>query len=164
MSDTRTSKTQEQISIIDDLLPKGKKVWEFEDVLNHVGGWGRYQKSQLIIFLPLTVILAYVCYSPILFLYTPDHWCSPDPSLNFGNLSRLEIKRLTIPRKANGEFERCKMYSSFDIDKFNPQVNECKFGWEYNFTGFFHTKSTEVRTFKSYRKSMKPQIGKCFLR
>jgi hypothetical protein len=46
----------------------------------HVGGWGRYQWLYLIFFAVTVADLAYVSYSPILYLYVPEsHWCSPPP-------------------------------------------------------------------------------------
>ena len=49
---------------------------DFDDILGHVGGWGKFQYRLLLISVPFTFFLAYVGYAPILFLYVPDHWCA----------------------------------------------------------------------------------------
>ena len=60
---------------------KEEAIQDFEDVLRHVGGWGRFQKTMLAVSFPFTLFLSYVAYSPILINFTPEHWCAPDPQL-----------------------------------------------------------------------------------
>ena len=48
----------------------------FDEILEHVGGWGKFQLKLLGIFIVSAFILGYVGYAPILYLYVPDHWCA----------------------------------------------------------------------------------------
>ena len=86
------------------------KIEDFDDVLSHVGGWGKFQyKITLVTFL-FNMFLGYVYYSPIITLYTPPHWCAL-PELT--NLS-LEVRReVAIPRDEAvlGEYESCTHHS-----------------------------------------------------
>ena len=99
------------------------QIRDFEDVLKHVGGWGRYQLTLLVVSFPFTLFLAYVAYSPILFMYTPEHWCAPDPKWGFGDsvMARNESLREAmldayVPREdEGGARSRCYMY---DLDDF----------------------------------------------
>ncbi len=63
----------------DPTVIKKPKISDFDDVLDYVGGWGRYQKLLLVGSFMFTVILAYVQLTAILFLYTPEHICRPRP-------------------------------------------------------------------------------------
>ena len=78
---------------------------DFEGILDHIGGWGRYQTRLLVLLFPSTLFLSYVAYSPVLILHAPDHWCKPDPSLraNLTNLGELELKDLTVPIDVDGD-------------------------------------------------------------
>jgi hypothetical protein len=82
----------------------------------YVGGWNRYQLHLLLIFFPFTMFLAYVSYTPILFLYVPDHWCTPDPILLNSSLSMDKILELAIPpgEEENQHLPRaqCHMYQA----------------------------------------------------
>jgi hypothetical protein len=53
--------------------PAKEIITEFDDILTHVGGWGRYQKVLLLGSFLFTMILAYVQLTSVLFLYTPEH-------------------------------------------------------------------------------------------
>jgi hypothetical protein len=55
---------------------------------------------------PFAMIMAYVVYAPVILLYTPDHWCVPDP--NEGNSStHHDIERM----RQDGIDPQCYMYS-----------------------------------------------------
>ena len=74
---------------------------DFEDILGHVGGWGRYQLILLFLFFPCTMMLAHVTYTPVLILYTPEHHC------DVGGLD----PDLAIPiDEDTGQRSRCMMY------------------------------------------------------
>ena len=55
--------------------------YDFEQLLeHHVGGWGPYQRRYLFFFAIVTLELAYVTYSPILYLYVPESYhCTTPP-------------------------------------------------------------------------------------
>ena len=79
MNDAKEAEDQDDEEQV-EIFAKRSRVDDFEDVLREIGGWGRYQFVQLMIFFGITFIVAYVAYSPILFLYTPDHRCRDDPA------------------------------------------------------------------------------------
>ena len=82
---------------------------DFDDILKHVGGWGRFQYLLVIIFFPFNIFLGYVYLSPILTLFTPPHWCLV-PGLM--NMTREERKNLAIPQDKDsaGGFSQCSQY------------------------------------------------------
>ncbi len=43
---------------------KNVVVKDFEDILDHVGGWSRYQAILLLTSIPFTMIMSYVVYTP----------------------------------------------------------------------------------------------------
>ncbi len=93
---------------------------DFEDVLDVVGGWGRYQWRLFCIFFPFTLFLSYVAYSPVLFLYVPDHWCKkPPPPAAAANLSQSDWIELAIPVEDEGTGQRSKC---FQYDLVNEEV------------------------------------------
>ena len=55
---------------------KAVKIDNFDDILNHVGGWNRYQATLLVISFPFAFIMGYVYFTPVLMLYTPEHRCA----------------------------------------------------------------------------------------
>ena len=76
---------------------------DFDDILDHVGGWGRFQYQITVVNLLFNMFLGYVYYSPILTVFTPPHWCAV-PQL--GNLSQDLRREISIPRDENvrGDF------------------------------------------------------------
>jgi hypothetical protein len=57
-------------------MEKKVRINDFDDILEHVGGWGKYQMVLLLVSLPFAMLLAYGGYTPVLFLYTPVHYCT----------------------------------------------------------------------------------------
>jgi len=52
---------------------------EFDDLLDIVGGYGKYQKRLLYgVFCPIFFFLSLNTNSPIFYLAVPDHWCHVD--------------------------------------------------------------------------------------
>jgi hypothetical protein len=49
----------------------GSEIRDFDDILDHIGGWSRYQLILMFMSLPFAMLLAYSTYTPVLFLYTP---------------------------------------------------------------------------------------------
>ena len=108
-----------------------------------------------------TFFLAYVGYSPILYLYVPDHWCSipqdVQDKVSFSNMT--DLLDVLIPYDENiQKRSQCYMYDVSGIDDPNDLLNtsmvvpltKCTNGWTYNFTGYFHSASTEVSTYINY--------------
>ena len=109
-----------------------------------------------------TFFLAYVGYSPILYLYTPDHWCSipqeVQNKVNFTNM--VDLLDVLIPYDPKiQKRSQCLMYDISGIDDpsdlllnnsaFVP-ITTCTNGYTYNFTGYFHSASTEVSYFSNF--------------
>ena len=90
-------------------------------------------------------------YAPVLFLYVPDHWCSPHPSFAESNLTLEEILDIAIPTDENGDRDSCQLRKSrFENGEIiydqNLYQESCPFGWQYNFTNYFTSAATEVGT------------------
>jgi len=125
------------------------KMKDFDDVLQHVGGWGPFQYLLVLIFFPFNIFLGYVYLSPILTVFTPPHWCKvPD----LMNLTREERKHLAIPQDltAVGGYSQCTQYlvdwTNISIDTKSPAgeswpVGKCDSGWEYELEDY-HTSIT----------------------
>ena len=105
-----------------------------------------------------TFFLAYVGYSPILYLHTPDHWCKIPQEIqdkvsftNMDNLLDVLIPYDETIKKRN----QCYMYDISQIEDQKDILNDttfvplikCTSGWTYNFTGYFHSASSEVSQF-----------------
>jgi len=55
---------------------------DFDDVLPHLGEFGRYQKMLFLLLAPFMFFVAFVYFSQIFITLTPDHWCNV-PELEF---------------------------------------------------------------------------------
>ena len=71
-----------------------KDIKDFDDILDHVGGWGPFQYFSTLVFFLFNIFLGYVYLSPIITLYTPPHFCKI-PQL--ANLSLEARRRAAIP-------------------------------------------------------------------
>ncbi|XP_065350727.1 solute carrier family 22 member 1-like [Cloeon dipterum] len=52
------------------------RVADFDDVLEHVGGFGRYQKRLIVLALPFNLVLTAVYFGHSFVALTPRHWCA----------------------------------------------------------------------------------------
>ena len=75
-----------------------KPIEDFDDILEHVGGWGRFQYFTTLVFFLFNIFLGYVHLSPIITLYTPPHNCRV-PQL--ANMSLEERRYFAIPPDPN---------------------------------------------------------------
>ena len=87
---------------------------DFDDMLVHIGGWGKFQIRLLMVCIPFTFVLAYVGYAPILFLFVPpDYWCKipEDYQSRLGSNDTETLIKLLIPLdpKTN-QRDQCHMY------------------------------------------------------
>ncbi|XP_059470665.1 organic cation transporter protein [Neocloeon triangulifer] len=115
---------------------------DFDDVLPHLGEFGRYQKLLFLLLAPFMFFVAFVYFSQIFITLTPDHWCHI-PGLEF--LTPEERVRLAIPASTSSPngFDMCRMYNvNFTrmrlegrtmADPSWPTV-KCQYGWEFNYT------------------------------
>ncbi|XP_065335595.1 organic cation transporter protein-like [Cloeon dipterum] len=116
---------------------------EFDDLLPHLGEFGRYQKLLFLLLAPFMFFVAFVYFSQIFITLTPDHWCHI-PELEF--LTPEERIRLAIPVNPNSTtgYDMCRMYNvnftkvrlEQGLIQANPSwpVVNCRNGWEYNYT------------------------------
>ena len=71
-----------------------RKKKNFDDILEAVGGWGKFQYMITFVFFLFVIFNGYIIYSPVITLYTPPHFCKI-PELS--NLSIEEKKQIAIP-------------------------------------------------------------------
>lgn len=132
-----------------------KPIVDFDDLLPHVGEFGRYQKILFLLMIPFAFFVAFVYFSQIFITLVPEeHWCHV-PELQ--HLSVEERRALAIPvDKSAGDFaadvgdgaatisySKCTMYAvnftevlANNIRTPDPSwpTQPCRNGWEYNFT------------------------------
>ena len=129
---------------------------DFDEILEHVGGWGIFQWKLTGVLMITTFVLSYVAFSPILYMYTPDHWCNIPQNysdlLQISNQTNLEIlEEIMIPiDKVTLKKSQCFMYDPDSIpdamsaNRSQWQTIKCMHGWQYNFTGYYTSISTKV--------------------
>ncbi|NXR45067.1 S22A7 protein, partial [Hippolais icterina] len=125
---------------------------KFEDLLVEIGGFGRFQ------ILMLAVLCLPRINLPMHFLLhnflaaTPSHHCAIPHQEAFVNLSREEVLLISIPRKADGTFSSCEMFSQpqFHLllnSSLQPEnksiIQHCQHGWVYDHSQFTSTISTQ---------------------
>ncbi|KAM7394830.1 hypothetical protein PAMP_021610 [Pampus punctatissimus] len=116
----------------------------FEEILDEVGGFSKFQFLLLLILcLPRAIL-------PLHFLLhnfisaTPPHRCSL--GVQEGPLSSdHDVLALSIPRQDNGSFSSCRVYDPLptsDLDHRNTTA-PCPYGWIYDQSQFSSTTATE---------------------
>ncbi|XP_071515352.1 LOW QUALITY PROTEIN: carcinine transporter-like [Panulirus ornatus] len=116
-----------------------EKSMDFDDLLPHVGEFGRYQK--LLIFficLPACVPCGFHAFNQLFMSPTPPHWCRV-PELEDAGLSVMEARNLSIPWEEGSGFSQCVQYvvgnysegGSLEPDPTWPVV-PCINGWVYD--------------------------------
>lgn len=121
---------------------------EFDEILNHIGGTGRYQ---VFIFIVTSLINWPYAFDTLLVVFsaaTPRHWCY-EPQLDYRNLSVEEIRNLSIPRAENNKYDSCHMFNlnytnlNHDRNLSNLSITSCKYGWTYDTSIFKNTLVTD---------------------
>ncbi|XP_053683422.1 organic cation transporter protein-like [Sabethes cyaneus] len=127
-----------------------KAIVDFDDLLPHIGEFGRYQKILFLLMIPFAFFVAFVYFSQIFMTVVPEeHWCYV-PELE--HLSVEERRALAIPIQYEhgtefddgaASYSKCSMYAvnftevlANNIRKADPTwpTQPCQHGWEYNFT------------------------------
>lgn len=127
-----------------------KAIVDFDDLLPHIGEFGRYQKILFLLMIPFAFFVAFVYFSQIFMTLVPEeHWCYV-PEL--AQLSVEERRALAIPvhyehgnefDDGTASYSKCSMYAvnftevlANNIRKADPSwpTQPCQHGWEYNFT------------------------------
>ncbi|XP_051175992.1 carcinine transporter-like isoform X2 [Leptopilina boulardi] len=126
-------------------LKKQRKLEVFDDILSHVGGFGKYQLTLILIFFPFAIAFLIVFFSQIFITVIPQkHWCKVNEVSDL-NLTQEQKFQLVIPQsKQYPYYDRCHykklnlQNSSTTSDKFNiskwetGELIQCN-QWEYDF-------------------------------
>jgi len=138
----------------EDVQPE--KNWDFDDLLPHVGEFGRFQKILVwLIVLPACIPCGFHAFNQLFMAPVPEHWCL-DPSLVDSNMTVHERKLASIPHtideKGLVEFSSCTM--------FTPDRNDttpCLHGWEFNTTVIYSSIVIDYELVCS--RSLYPTVG-----
>uniref|UniRef100_A0A8C9FFU4 Solute carrier family 22 member 7 n=1 Tax=Pavo cristatus TaxID=9049 RepID=A0A8C9FFU4_PAVCR len=125
---------------------------KFEDLLLETGGFGRFQILILLILcLPrINLPMHFLMHSFL--AATPSHHCAIPHQEEFVNLTTEEILLISIPRKPDGTFRSCEMFSqpqfhlllNSSLQPDNDSITQdCQQGWVYDHSQFTSTISTE---------------------
>ncbi|XP_049540739.1 solute carrier family 22 member 13 [Anopheles darlingi] len=129
-----------------------KPVVDFDDLLPHVGEFGRYQKILFLLMIPFAFFVAFVYFSQIFITLVPEeHWCYV-PELQHLSVEQRRALSIPVDESVTGHFaedgdtisySKCTMYAvnftevlANNIRKADPSwpTQPCQNGWEYNFT------------------------------
>nr|XP_042901435.1 beta-alanine transporter-like [Parasteatoda tepidariorum] len=128
-------------------MPESKSQMEFEDLLEEVGDFGKYQSRLIILFLiPSAIVLPWFTMNILYLVYIPDHWCHV-PELAMSNLS-VESQRSLIAPPGNSSCFRydinyTELLLSGDLNiKNNTPVIPCN-SWQYDTTYFDETAASK---------------------
>ncbi|GIY30768.1 hypothetical protein CEXT_691221 [Caerostris extrusa] len=92
-----------------------KSQFEFENLLEEVGDFGKYQKRLITLFLiPSAALLPWFTMNILFLVFTPDHWCN-------------------VPEVSSSEL----------YVKNGTPVVECDKGWQYDSTHFEETAASK---------------------
>lgn len=110
---------------------------EFEEILELIGGYGKYQQRNLFLFiLPQIFVISWIWCKIIFMLSVPQHWCNV-PELMWSNLSHSEQRAFISPSTDT----RCSMHNinySMMVEEGNfetpngSEVMPCNAGWQYD--------------------------------
>ncbi|NXI13077.1 S22A7 protein, partial [Irena cyanogastra] len=125
---------------------------KFEDLLLEIGGFGRFQILILaILCLPRINLTMHFMLHNFL-AATPSHHCAIPHQEAFVNLTVEEVLLINIPRKPDGTFSSCEMFSQpqFHLllnSSVQPEnksiIQHCQHGWVYDHSQFISTISTQ---------------------
>ncbi|XP_055946456.1 carcinine transporter-like [Argiope bruennichi] len=125
-----------------------KSELEFENLLEDVGDFGKYQKRLIIFFLiPSAALLPWFTMNILFLVFTPDHWCNV-PEVAASNLP-LEVQRSIIaPQDQSSCFRYDLNYTEFlmlgDLHVQNgTPIIPCDSGWQYDPTYFEETAASK---------------------
>ncbi|XP_042901440.1 carcinine transporter isoform X3 [Parasteatoda tepidariorum] len=128
-------------------MPSSKKEPEFEDLLEEIGDFGKYQKRLLIVFLiPSALVLPWFSMNIIFMVFTPEHWCYVPEVVN-SNLSHEVQRSIIVPRGNSSCFKYDVNYTelftsgSLQIKNDTPIIS-CR-SWQYDTTYFEETAASK---------------------
>lgn len=137
-----------------------KKRMRYEDVLQEIGEFGRYQKIQFLLVCVVSITSSFHSMNMVFVGPTPEHHCALPPQLSMLNLSQQELLELAIPA-SDGKPASCLMYNVSDVDwtgnltlwtSSNRSTHSCTHGWTYSTQFYQSTIVTQVqaRPLKGY--------------
>ncbi len=120
----------------------------FDELLEHAGDFGLYQKRiSLLGSLPI-LLLAFVLIGVVFLGYTPEHWCKTAGLREKCAFSEQQVRDLTVPRTGSrGAFSKCVKFDALwnrsaltcnvSIDRSVFTTNSthlisCNEGWAFN--------------------------------
>lgn len=119
----------------------------FDELLQHAGDFGFYQKRiSLLGSLPI-LLLAFVLIGVVFLGYSPDHWCKTAGLQDKCGFSEEQVRDLTVPRTGSrGAFSNCVKFDSLwngsaltcniSIDRSiftnSTNLSSCTEGWVFN--------------------------------
>ncbi|KAG8175157.1 hypothetical protein JTE90_025384 [Oedothorax gibbosus] len=128
---------------------------KFEDILQQIGGYGKFQKKLTFLFvIPIYIIIPWFWLSRILSLSVPEHWCHV-PELKFSNLSTEEKRKLISP----SDDASCSFYNVNYTDMLvkgilkvtnDSEAVPCLNGWEHDTKYYESTAATKFEMYCHY--------------
>ncbi|XP_068940675.1 solute carrier family 22 member 13-like [Petaurus breviceps papuanus] len=110
----------------------------YTSILQEAGEFGTFQRRLVAFTFIPNILSAFFMFDGLFMLKTQPHHCSTSWLLAIQpNLTMTELLNPTLPRKADGSFEECRMYSlvqwNFDsIVKYGlNDTKDCQNGWIY---------------------------------
>ncbi|XP_076057960.1 carcinine transporter [Oratosquilla oratoria] len=171
---TRTSKAlnaaqakREAFRKLKDNHDATSKSIDFDDLLPHVGEFGRYQKLLIyFICLPACIPCGFHAFNQLFMSPVPPHWCSPPPELAEAGLSPDVVRNLSVPYHEDLGYDQCQIYDVNYTQILQEKIlhpdeswptTSCRYGWTYNTSIIF---SSIVIDFDLVcEKSIFPTIG-----
>lgn len=126
---------------------QSEKSMDFDDLLPHVGEFGRYQKLLIfLICLPACIPCGFHAFNQLFMSPFPPHWCRVPELEEAGEFTQEEIRNLTIP-VIQGTFSQCSQYlvRNFTAVALSGQLKPdpswpvvpCMNGWHYDTSVIF---------------------------
>ncbi|XP_076049086.1 organic cation transporter 1-like [Oratosquilla oratoria] len=116
----------------------------FDDILNEVGGFGRYQKWKIVIaLLPIAFYTGLQNNLKVFQMVVPPYWCHV-PGRESTDLTVDQWKNLTLPPSSgvNGTLTKCRQYNVSVTDGIvdvDPVELSCQRGYDYDTTSVSET-------------------------
>lgn len=136
---------------------------DFDEILEHVGGYGKYQKRTILLMALACIISSSSLYEPVFQSFEPDHWCAT-PEWNDFNCSKNGLTEsecrdykkyasipYTVTESNETVYSRCTKYDvsnvpfRWDLEPniYNSSVIDCDAGWVYNHSEYESTLVTD---------------------
>ncbi|XP_074052200.1 solute carrier family 22 member 14-like isoform X2 [Macrotis lagotis] len=110
----------------------------YTNILQAAGEFGTFQRRLVALTFIPNILSAFFLSSRVILFKKLPHYCDTSWLLAIRpNLTRQELFSLTLPKKADGHFESCRMYSpvQWDFDSIVKyglnDTQECQYGWIY---------------------------------